>query len=30
MTCLMISFSITWIFFLTYDIIHKECIATIY
>lgn len=30
MTCLMIFFSIIWIFFLTYDIIHKECIATIY
>lgn len=30
MTCLMIFLGITWIFFLTYDIIHKECIATTY
>lgn len=30
MTCLMIFLGITWAFFLTYDIIHKECIATIY
>ena len=30
MTYLMIFLSITWIFFLTYDIIHKECIATTY
>ena len=30
MTCLMIFFGITWAFFLTYDIIHKECIATTY
>lgn len=30
MTCLMIFLGITWAFFLTYDIIHKECIATTY
>ena len=30
MTYLMIFLSITWVFFLTYDIIHKECIATTY
>ena len=30
MTYLMIFLGITWAFFLTYDIIHKECIATIY
>lgn len=30
MTYLMIFLSITWAFFLTYDIIHKECIATTY
>ncbi len=26
----MIFLGITWAFFLTYDIIHKECIATTY
>lgn len=30
MTYLMIFLGITWAFFLIYDIIHKECIATIY
>ena len=30
MICLMIFLGITWAFFLTYDIIHKECIATTY
>lgn len=30
MTCLMIFLGITWAFFLTYDIIYKECIATTY
>ena len=30
MTYLMIFLSITWAFFLTYDIIHKECITTTY
>lgn len=30
MTYLMIFFDIIWAFFLTYDIIHKECIATTY
>lgn len=30
MTCLMIFLGITWAFFLTYDIIHKECIAITY
>ena len=30
MIYLMIFFGITWAFFLTYDIIHKECIATTY
>lgn len=30
MTCLMIFLGIIWAFSLTYDIIHKECIATTY